>query len=371
MLSLYERSWASAGWLLRRPDAQAAHDRTQALLRRADASATAAALARVVGRATLPRRPTRVGGVTLPTPIVLAAGFVKCQGFVDEATAQAAVARGESVIPGWRIMPGLVGAVELGSFTREARPGNAGRVIWRDDATRSTQNRVGLRNPGAAAAAAFLRAQGTRLPRTFGVSLAVSPGVDDMEESTQQVREAAACFVSAFAGSPRGPTWYTLNLSCPNTNDDPAGYQTDALARRLCGALVESVDVPAWVKVGPGLPGDRYALLVDAFADSGISAVVATNTLARPVPDGSTTAGLGGAALRPMALDAVAHLGAAIRRRGASLDVIASGGILSGADLVTFRSAGASAAMIYSALIFRGPLAAALILREAATASDA
>jgi dihydroorotate dehydrogenase len=367
MLSLYERSWVPAAWLLRRTDAQSAHDRTQALLRRADGSATAAALARLVGRATLPREPTRVGGVTLPTPLVLAAGFVKGDGFADEAAARAAVARGDDLIPGWRIMPGLVGAVELGSFTRLPRPGNAGRVIWRDDATRSTQNRVGLRNPGAAAAADFLRAQGARLPDTFGVSLAVSPGIADVEESARQVREAATCFARAFAGASRGPAWYTLNLSCPNTGDDPSGHQTDTLARRLCAALVESVDAPAWVKVGPALPGDRYTLLAEAFADTGIAAVVATNTLGRPTPDGVTTAGLGGAALRPLALDAVAHLGAAIRRRGVPLDVIASGGILTGADLVAFRRAGASAAMVYSALIFRGPLAPALILREASS----
>lgn len=365
MLGLLERSWLPAAWLLRRADAQSAHDRTQALLRRADGSAAAAALARLLGRLTLERRSTQVGGVTLPTPLVLAAGFVKGDGFADEASARAALDRGEDLIPGWRIMPGLAGAVELGSFTLAPRPGHAGRVIWRDDAIRSTQNRVGLRNPGAAAAAAFLHAQGPRLPETFGVSLAVSPGVGDVEESARQVRAAATCFAEAFAGAARGPAWYTLNLSCPNTEDDPSGRQTDELARRLSAALVESVPVPAWVKVGPGLPSERYAGLVEAFADSGMAAVVATNTLARPTPDGVTTAGLGGAALRPFALDAVAQLAAAIRRRGVPLDVVASGGILDGADLVAFLRAGAAAAMVYSALIFRGPLAPALILREA------
>jgi dihydroorotate dehydrogenase len=53
------------------------------------------------------------------------------------------------------------------------------------------------------------------------------------------------------------------------------------------------------------------------------------------------------------------------------MDIIASGGIQSGADLAAFRAAGARAAMVYSALIFRGPLAPALILREASAAPDA
>ena len=62
--------------------------------------------------------------------------------------------RGRDVVPGWRSLPALVGAVEFGSYTRHPRLGNPGRVVWRDHATRSMQNRIGLRNPGARAAAA-------------------------------------------------------------------------------------------------------------------------------------------------------------------------------------------------------------------------
>jgi dihydroorotate dehydrogenase len=92
---------------------------------------------------------------------------------------------------------------------------------------------------------------------------------------------------------------------------------------------------------------------------------VATNTWARPAPRAGGTAGASGAMLRPMALDTVSRLHALIERSGAALDIVACGGILSGADLLAFEAAGARAAMIYSALVFRGPLAAALILREA------
>ena len=77
------------------------------------------------------------------------------------------------------------------------------------------------------------------------------------------------------------------------------------------------------------------------------------------------TAGLGGAPLRPLALAAVGHLAEAIARRGSSLDIVGSGGVLEGRDLTAFLDAGAKAAMLYSALVFRGPLAPALILREA------
>jgi dihydroorotate dehydrogenase len=43
---------------------------------------------------------------------------------------------------------------------------------------------------------------------------------------------------------------------------------------------------------------------------------------------------------------------------------VGCGGILNGDDLRAFQTAGARAGMIYSALVFRGPLAGALILHE-------
>ena len=48
-----------------------------------------------------------------------------------------------------------------------------------------------------------------------------------------------------------------------------------------------------------------------------------------------------------------------------SVSRIGGGGILDGTDLRAFRAAGARAAMLYTAMVLRGPLAAALILREA------
>ena len=53
-----------------------------------------------------------------------------------------------------------------------------------------------------------------------------------------------------------------------------------------------------------------------------------------------------------------------------SKGIVASGGILRGSDLLAFQAAGAQAAMLYSALVFRGPLAGALILREAERGDD-
>jgi dihydroorotate dehydrogenase len=372
VLSLHQLAWLPASRLVRASDPQMAHARTLAVMRLADRSGPLAALAHAVNRVAFPDQPTRVGGVTLPHAIILAAGLVKGDGFATEATALAAVADGRDIVPGWRSASALMGAVEFGSYTCHPRLGNGGRVLWRSHASRSMQNRVGLRNPGARAAARHLRSVASRLPRTFGINLAASPGVDDPAEAAHEVREAARAFEEAFAAGVRAPSWYTLNLSCPNTGDDPHGLQSEALARCLAGVLCETVPGPVWVKIGPDLSDEQLEGLVTAFADVGVAAVVATNTVARPVPgDGTLRAGLSGAELRPLALDTVARLAGIVARRGAPIDIIGCGGILDGADLRAFQAAGARAAMIYSALVFRGPLAGALILHEAGSRPDA
>ncbi len=170
VLTLYELAWRPAAALIRRTDAQVAHDRLLTLLRHADDTVLVPSLAKLAHRAAFRGQPTDVGGVRLPQPIVIAAGLVKGEGFPDEAAALAAVDQRRNVVAGWRALPALVGAVEFGSFTRQPRLGNPGRVVWRDHATRSMQNRIGLRNPGARAAAAHLRAHADALPPVWGIN---------------------------------------------------------------------------------------------------------------------------------------------------------------------------------------------------------
>lgn len=339
---------------------QQAHERTLHLLAWLDGQRWLHPLLKISNRLAFTARPVTVGSVTLPHPLVLAAGFVKGEGFADEASALTATKR--NIIPGWRAMPLLVGSVEFGSFTRYPRVGNPGTVIWRDAATRSTQNRVGLKNPGAHAAAAFLAAHCTDLPPIFGINIAVSPGVTDPEQECREVLEAFAAFLERGVN----PNWFTLNISCPNTEDDPGSHQTGARAHTLCAAIIRQLQpykIPLWVKISPDLADEQYAALLHAFAETGVKAVVATNTLGSPAPDG-TTAGVGGGKLHPNSVRVVALLSAEIARQHYPLDVIACGGVQDQQTAQAFTASGVRAMQYWSALIYRGPLAAALIEQE-------
>jgi dihydroorotate dehydrogenase len=271
-------------------------------------------------------------------------------------------------------------------------------VVWRDVPTRSTQNRVGLRNPGALAAAEFLAARKVDLPPVFGINIAVSPGVDDPAQQTDEVIAALSAFVE------RGvyPTWFTLNLSCPNTEDDPTGHQTADGARQLCAAAVDVLNltprpplharrggesgdqvpsprvergfrgevnngaIPLWVKLGPNLSAEQYRALMAVFAETGVRAVVATNTLAQPSPaDATVSAGVGGGRLHAHALHTAAALMQEKIAHAYPVDVIGCGGVLDGPTFRAYASLGISTVQYWSALVYRGPLAAALIVYEA------
>ena len=353
--------------VLFRQTAQESHDAVLRLLRALDGLPLSAAIAAALHNLTFSQREVEVGGLCLSQRLILAAGLVKGDGFADEADAMRAASEpGRNVMPGWRIVPALLGPVEFGSFTRHPRLGNPGAVVWRHEDTQSTQNYVGLRNPGARAAAIFLGERRNQLPKEFGINIAVSPGIDDIESQTREVLESLEFFLDAGVH----PTWFTLNLSCPNTDDDPLGYQLEAETKRLCGAFVKALDeraleIPLWVKIGPALAANQYRSLMRVFHQVGVKAVIATNTLARPSPaDDNQLAGVGGGDLLPAALDAVRQLLAEKNRRDYAVDVIACGGILDGAGLRQYERLGVKAGQYWSALVFRGPFAAAIIAHE-------
>lgn len=356
--------------LFRTLDAQQAHERILLLLAALDINAAAIAALQTLNRASLPHQSVTVGGVTLPHPMILAAGFVKGTGFNSEQRALTAIRQREDIIPGWRSVPALLGPVEFGSYTRYPRVGNPGTVLWRDTATYSTQNRIGLKNPGAVAAAAFLSLHRRDLPPVFGINIAVSPGVNDAQQEITEVIES----ISAFVARGVYPSWFTLNLSCPNTEDDPSAHQTARKAETLCGAIVDLLrraadetgrEFPLWVKVGPGLSDAQYAALMQAFHATGVRAVIATNTSGQPAPDGTDSlAGVGGGRLRPQALHAARALIRERREHGYAVDVIGCGGVMDPVSYAAYTQAGVSVVQYWSALIYRGPLVAALILSD-------
>ncbi len=309
-----------------------------------------------------PDAPVEVGGVTLPQPYMLAAGWIKGEGHDNEVRALAAVVKDSALLPGWRTLPHLVGPVEFGSYTRWPRHGNTGVTMWRLRGTSSLGNRVGLKNAGIRAVASFLSLHKSRLPACYGINVAVTPGVEEPRQLRKEMAESLAYLFDAGIA----PTWLTLNVSCPSHAEDPSLHQTEEVVRTLLqvARLETPVYVPIWIKVSPGLPASQYRLLLNLCDEFGIKAIVATNSLQQVDPDG-THWGLGGGALVHASRQALIKLVTLKRIHGHAVDIIACGGILTGQDLKFLRQLDIRAWQYQSALVYRGPLAAALIYREA------
>jgi dihydroorotate dehydrogenase len=117
------------------------------------------------------------------------------------------------------------------------------------------------------------------------------------------------------------------------------------------------------------LADEQYAILMRVFAEVGVRGVIATNTLAQPAPGADQlVAGVGGGRLHDCAVAATIRLSQERSRHDYPVDVIGCGGVIDKTTHHAFKQAGALAVQYWSALIYRGPLAGALILNEDAHA---
>ena len=212
--------------------------------------------------------PVLVGGAQLSHPLMLAAGLVKGDGFADETAALHTFAD-----PRRKHNSGLANNSCFGRaggiWILHPPPPSWQRwnsclatfLFALDAKSRRTEEPWRpCRGPVSGTAK-------DQLPREYGINIAVSPAVNDAEQQTREVIESLEFFLDAGLR----PSWFTLNLSCPNTDDDPLGYQLDAETRRLCGAFIRcldsrELDIPALGEAQSHARSDTIS-----FADSHLS----------------------------------------------------------------------------------------------------
>lgn len=156
-----------------------------------------------------------------------------------------------------------------------------------------------------------------------------------------------------------------VNVSCPNVDHGGIEFGQEPEATAAVVAEVRrNTTLPCSVKLTPNVNDIRP--IVQAAADAGADALTVMNTVPamaidierrRPVL-ATTFGGLSGPAIKPIALRQVFRAATVT-----DLPVIASGGAMSGADVVEFLMAGATAVQIGTAT-FLDPLAPWTILRE-------
>lgn len=283
---------------------------------------------------------TRIAGLEMSNPVGLAAGLDK---------------NGEALDGLSRLG---FGAVECGSVTPRAQPGNPKPRLFRLSEDRAIINRMGFNNEGLEPFAARLAHRPKRT--AIGANLGANKDTEDK----------AADYVAGLRRLAGLADYFTINISSPNTPGLRALQDREALDD-LLGRIHEARPTdgaPVFLKIAPDLIGEEIGMIVEASLAHQIDALIVSNTtLERPSTLKSRHAGeaggLSGAPLKPFAQKA---LEAAAEAAAGRLPLIAVGGIESGADAYARIRAGASAVQIYSALIYDGPGLVGAIKRDLA-----
>ncbi|MNU54652.1 Dihydroorotate dehydrogenase [compost metagenome] len=283
---------------------------------------------------------TRFAGLEMSNPVGLAAGLDK---------------NGEALDGLSRLG---FGAVECGSVTPRAQPGNPKPRLFRLSEDRAIINRMGFNNEGLEPFAARLAHRPKRT--AIGANLGANKDTEDK----------AADYVAGLRRLAGLADYFTINISSPNTPGLRALQGREALDD-LLGRIHEARPAdgaPVFLKIAPDLIGEEIGMIVEASLAHGIDALIVSNTtLERPLTLKSVFAGqAGGLSGAPLKRFAQKALEAAAEAAGGRLPLIAVGGIESGADAWARIRAGASAVQVYSALIYEGPGLVGAIKRDLA-----
>jgi dihydroorotate dehydrogenase len=293
----------------------------------------------------------KLGALTFPNPVGLAAGFDK-----------------NALAPKMLSAFGF-GFMEVGAITAQAQPGNPKPRLYRLPEDDALINRLGFNNEGAAAIAKRLerlRVRGKRPKIPLGLNI----GRTKIVETRDAVTDFLSCFETLF---PHGD-FFTLNVSSPNT-PNLRDLQEKTLLRELVSAvqeknrqLSERANIglkPVFVKIAPDMDFSQLDEIVEVIDQAQLSGIVATNATAFMREGlislhGVEPGGLSGRPITKAVTRFIAHIYKITQGR---LTIIGVGGIFNAQDAYDKLRAGANAVQIYTGWVYEGPAAVKRINR--------
>ena len=288
---------------------------------------------------------TEVDGIKYRNPIGLSAGFDK---------------DGELT----KIYPNLgFGLAELGSITGEICPGNPGKRLFRMVKSKSIVVWYGLNNMGAEKLSSRLAGQKFgRLRVGINAALSNMSSEFDLESSIADYLKTMTLFKDIG-------DYYTVNISCPNTQEGEPFVKKDKLDALLTAINKHIRPItakPIYVKLAADMSVEDINTIVDACVEHKMEGVVCTN-LAKPkyntehrpeeypTTKGLLPAGKGamsGLPLQRISTNVVRHV---YRRTRGKLTIIGVGGIFNARDAYEKITSGASLCHMITTMIFDGP----------------
>jgi dihydroorotate dehydrogenase len=313
--------------LLRRLPAETAHHTTIRLLK--------AGLGPKTGGIDRPELHTSIGGLSLPNPVGLAAGFDK-----------------NADVPDAMLRSGF-GFVECGTVTPRPQVGNAKPRLFRLPDHAAVINRMGFNNDGLDVFAGRLRARHNQ-PGLVGANLGAN------KDSQDRVADYLEGLTRLWGLS----DYFTINISSPNTpglRKLQGADEMDELLERIATTrrklAAGGQNYPVFLKVAPDLSEADIPRVVEQVRTYALDAIIVANTtIDRPDFIGAQwkdeAGGLSGQPLFDKSTRLLSHFYDATNGK---IDLIGVGGVGSGAQAYAKIRAGAKAVQLYSALVFSGP----------------
>ena len=286
-----------------------------------------------------------VDGIKYRNPVGLSAGFDK---------------DGELT----KIYPSMgFGLAELGSFTGEVCPGNPGRRLFRMVKSRAIVVWYGLNNQGSEQIASRLAKVNFGRLRV-GINAAKSNVTPEFE-----LQESIRDYLKTMTLFKDVGDYFTINISCPNTQDGEPFVDEHNLDALLC-AVTQHIrpitDKPIYVKLAADISIAEINIIVDGCVKHNMEGFVLTN-LAKPshnsehLPEEYPTAkgllpagkgAMSGLPLQRISTDVIRHV---YRRTRGTKTLIGVGGIFTAKDAYEKITSGASLLHMITTMIFDGP----------------
>ncbi len=285
-----------------------------------------------------PRLQQTVFGLTFKNPIGISAGFDKSAEVLDP------------------VFDLGIGFLEAGSVTPRPQEGNPRPRVFREPASQSVINRMGMSNDGMDAFTrrhSRFRAEGRNRANIVGINIAKNKDTED----------PAADYLTLIDRFGPVADYFTVNISSPNTPGLRNLQHREHLLPMLRAMLERRALVcgpeqpPLLVKLAPDLNEQECGDIAATVLEAGIDGLVLSNTTldrpeTLPVPFREQAGGLSGPHVREKS---TAIIRTFYRLTGGRLPIIGVGGVASGKDAYEKIRAGASLIELYTALVFHGP----------------
>lgn len=286
-------------------------------------------LAPAPGPVTSARLKTKLAGIALPNPVGLAAGFDK---------------NAEALAP---LSQAGFGFIEVGAATPRPQPGNPKPRLFRLTEDRAAINRFGFNNEGMEVIASRL----AKRPKDAIIGLNLGANKDSEDRAADFARVLAHCGADLdFA---------TVNVSSPNT-EKLRDLQGKAALSALLHGVIETREglshrVPVFLKIAPDLDREGIEDIAAVALETGVDAVIATNTtLSREGLQSSHRAEAGGLSGAPLFEKSTRVLAQLSELLDGQVPLVGVGGISNAEQAYAKICAGASAVQLYTAMVYGG-----------------